>query len=483
MPVDLGPILNFLLPASVVSIAVSLISRALRRQIISGLYASAVLASGTFLAYGMLIESSTIQITPSQLPASVLLIDQISVYLSTISLGVIAVAAVYSLRYVHERMPEYFILLLFLGVGMVGVFSSGDFVTFFVFWEVMSISSYLLVAFNYKRWESVEASLKYLIMSSTGSAAILFGISLIYGMVGDLNFETLSKVMNGPPVSNEMWSTVAMVLIIGGLGVNSAMAPFHSWLPDAHPAAPSPVSAILSGVVIKTGIFFMFRLFSTMFPETAYGWSFIILSLALLTMTIGNLLALMQDDIKRLLAFSSVANIGYIVFAIGLHTELAFTGGLLHVLNHAVSKALLFLAAGCFIHTLGVRELSKLSGVARKMPVSGVCYAIGAFSLAGMPGLNVFVSEYTILYAAFQIGYYVPAAIMIFNILIGAMYHLRVIQIVFSKKEAEGIDGAKEVSPIMLVPLLALAGLSIAIGVYASPFLSASRLVATSLLG
>lgn len=482
MPIDLGPLLNFLVPTAVVSVIIAVICRYLRRQRIIGIYSVIVLAYATFLAYQLTIKGENIQVLTSQPTGSTLLIDQLSSYLSTITLGIITLAAIYSIGYVHERISEYFVLLLLLAVGMVGVFSSGDLITFFIFWEVMGISSYLLVAFDYRRWESIEASLKYLIMSSTGSAAILFGMSLIYGLVGDLSFNSVANVLSMPTVAREFWSVAAMVLVIGGLGVNAAMAPFHSWLPDAHPAAPSPVSAILSGVVIKTGIFAMFRFLSLFFPYDFYGWNVGLLYLSLLTMTLGNLLAAMQEDIKRLLAFSSIANIGYITFAISLGTELGTSGGLLHVLNHAISKALLFLAAGSFIHVLEARELSKLSGIGRRMPFSGIAYAVGAFSLAGMPGLNAFVSEYTILYAAIQAGIYVPAAIMILNVLIGAMYHVRVIQIIFSKEEADGVARAREVGAPMLIPLGILVALSVAIGIYPSPFLAVTNSIASMLL-
>lgn len=486
MPIDLGPLLNLLVAAAALSPIVALLARLTKRHLISGIYVTAVFVASVYVAWLLFSRGSAIAISNEAkggiIPGSVILIDSLSSFMSLVVLGIGLVSSIYSLEYIKNRKAEFFPLLLLMVVGMVGVFSSGDMLTFFIFWEVMSLSSYILVAFNYKEWEAVEASLKYLIMSSTGSAAILFGMSLLYGLTGTLEFSRLSSNLISPGANNEIWSVAALVFIVGGLGVNAAVAPFHSWLPDAHPAAPSPISAMLSGVVIKTGIYGMFRFLTSFFPASMYGWQLGLLLLAILTMTLGNLMASLQSDIKRLLAFSSIANIGYIVFAIGIATQLGFTGGLLHVLNHAIAKGLLFLAAGSFIHVVGSRSLDDLSGIGRLMPVSGVTYAIGAFSLAGIPGLNSFVSEYTILTSAFASGFHVLAAIMLLNIVIGAMYHLRVVQILFLKPVSEVAQRGHEPGAAILTALIILSALAVTIGVYPAPFFRAAENVASLIL-
>jgi Formate hydrogenlyase subunit 3/Multisubunit Na+/H+ antiporter, MnhD subunit len=340
----------------------------------------------------------------------------------------------------------------------------------------MSLGSYLLVAFNYREWEAVEASLKYLIMSSTGSAALLFGISLLYGLSGDLTFAGMRSVLASEVASKETWSVAAFAFVIGGLAVNAAVAPFHFWLPDAHPAAPSPVSALLSGVVIKTGVYGMLRLLLNVFPLEQYGWQLGLLMLGVVTMTVGNLMAALQDDIKRLLAFSSVANIGYIVFGISLGNQLGLVGSVLHVLNHAVAKALLFLSAGSFIHTFHTRSLEELSGAGKHLPVTGITYTVGALSLAGVPGLNAFVSEYIVIAGALASPFWPFAVVMVLNVLIGAMYHLRVIQTIFLKPpQRANPEAAKEPGFSMLLPMVLLAVAAIVIGIYPSPFLAAAE--------
>ncbi len=466
------PILTPLIIATVLSPLVILAARALKYPKIVGLYVSAVFAYVLYEALRLVLSGPTFRAAVGQQPLSMISADGITYYFTAIVTGIALASSIYSLAYVRQRVGEFYALLLMMVLGMVGVFFSWDFVTFFVFWELMSITSYLLVAFNYREWEAVESSLKYLVMSSTGSAALLFGLSLLYGLCGTLDFAGLSKLLRSGALTGEMWSTVALVLILGGLGVNIALAPFHYWLPDAHPAAPSPISAMLSGVVIKTGVYAMVRVVTLFYPAELYGWSMPLMLLALLTMTIGNLLASLQSDIKRLLAFSSIANIGYIVFAISLWTPLALAAALLHVLNHALAKGLLFLSAGCMIEEGGSRSLDDLAGIGRRMPISATTYSIGAFSLAGIPGLNCFVSEYAIILAALTAGQQIGAAIMLINVIIGALYHLRVVQILFLKPETEKSSRGREVGLAMLLPVVSLAALCVVIGVYASPFLA-----------
>ncbi|MEM2910258.1 MAG: proton-conducting transporter membrane subunit [Nitrososphaerota archaeon] len=415
--------------------------------------------------------------------ASVIFIDRLSAYATFVFVLVGLASVLFSVGYIKERKAEYYPLLLAMITGMVGVASSGDFMTFFIFWEVMSISAYALVAFRYKSWEAVEASLKYLIISSAGTAAILFALSLMYGISGTLNIKTLSTIFGLQNMAGEVWSYVILALLIAGLGVNAAMVPFHSWLPDAHPAAPSPISAMLSGVVIKTGIYAMFRVLTVIFPSTVYDWEIALAFYAVVTMTVGNLMAMLQEDIKRLLAFSSIAHIGYIVFGISVANVNGLAGSLLHVLNHATMKGLLFLSAGAFIHVVGTRNLDELSGIGRRMPISGITFAIGAFSLAGIPGLSAFVSEFQIITASLEAGMLPFTVIMILNVLVGVAYYLRLVQIIFLKPLTPVSEKAREVNPLMLAPVIALAGLGIFIGIYPSPFLEIAKAVAGSLLG
>ncbi|MCS7117895.1 MAG: hypothetical protein NZ957_03815 [Thaumarchaeota archaeon] len=444
---------------------------------VGGCVASSVaFAASFYITFAQFSVGLTASISVAQPPdTSIIVLDRFSNFVSLVVLGISLLATIYAVSYVRERHTEFYTLVLLLAMGMLGVFYAGDVIAFFVFWEVMSVASYLLVAFNYREWEAVEASLKYLIMSSTGSAALLFGISLLYGLTGELTFTGLRSALTSGPIVSETWTIISVALVLAGLGVNVALAPFHFWLPDAHPAAPSPVSALLSGVVIKTGVYAMLRLLLNIFPTEAYGWQLGVLLLSLVTMSVGNLMAALQEDIKRLLAFSSIANIGYIAFGMSIGNELGAVGALLHLLNHAVAKALLFLAAGSFIHTFHTRNLDELAGAGKLMPLSGVTYTVGALSLAGMPGLNAFVSEYVIIAAAFQSPFWPFAIVMIVNVLIGAMYHMRVVQTLFLKSPSNGRTAVREAAFPMLLALIALTAAAIIIGILPAPFLGAAQ--------
>lgn len=482
LPVDFSETLNLLIFFTAASPLAAIASRGRFGRLVE-LYAVVGLAASLTAALRQLTFPQTQILFAQPLSASSqIFIDTLSAYMAVIYTLVGLLSAVFSIGYIEERRREFYPLLLAMVTGMVGVVFAGDLATFFIFWELMSLSAYVLVAFYYRRWEAVEASFKYLIMSSAGTASILLGFSLLYGMTGTMSIPVLSEVLNSEMLAANSWTYVAVSLLVAGFGVNAAMVPFHTWLPDAHPAAPSPVSAMLSGVVIKTGAYAMFRLLTTLFPPGIYGWQPGLLLFAILTMTVGNLMALLQEDIKRLLAFSSIAHIGYIVFGLGVGTVGGVAGGLLHILNHASMKSLLFLSAGAFIHAVGTRRLDELGGIGRRMPVSGVAFAVGAFSLAGLPGLNSFVSEFQIIASAVDAGLTAFAIVMILNVLLGAAYYLRVIQIIFLRAPTSVSGKASEAPKVMLAPLIALSALAVVIGVYPTPFLELVTDIARTLL-
>lgn len=474
MALNFTPTLNLLILLTILSPLVSYIARRMKTPRAADLYAVLAFIAALAVAYNQYLTvlsqgPITVVAGPDPSVSSVIYVDLLSMFVAGIFIFVGLLAAIFSIGYIEERKPEFYPLLLAMVTGMVGVAFSGDLLTFFIFWELMSISSYLLVAFRYRDWEAVEASLKYLIISAAGAASILLGISFVYGLAGTLNLSILAETLANPTAAAIPWSYIAIALLIAGFGVNAAMAPFHTWLPDAHPAAPSPISAMLSGVVIKTGIYAMFRILALVFPAAYFDWRLTLAIFAVLTMSMGNIMALLQEDIKRLLAFSSIAHIGYILLGISIASVPGFAGGLFHVLNHALMKALLFLGAGAFIHAAATRNIDELSGIGKVMPFSGIAFAIGAFSLAGIPGLNTFWSEVQIIIAGLDAGFTAFIVIMIVNILLSVAYYLRLIQTIFFKQVSPVAAKAHEVGISMLIPLFILTALAIIIGVYPTP--------------
>ena len=410
-------------------------------------------------------------------------IDMLSVFMALVYVMIGLLAAAYSVKYMERDtgLTEYYTLLLGMVAGMMGVTFAGDFFTLFVFWELMSLTSYALVAFRKERWAPIEAGFKYLIMSAAGGATILLAMSFLYGMTGTLNFADLSTGLSGV-VSTE-WLYVTLTLIIVGFGVKAAIVPFHTWLPDAHPEAPAPISALLSGALVPTGAYALLRVLLLVFGSMATVWQMTLLVFAVLTMFVGNLMALLQDDIKRLLAFSTIAQMGYILFGFSIASQQGLTGSLFHIMNHAIMKSLLFLCAGAFVHQVGTRDLRKLEGIRRTMPVTSMLLAIGAVAIAAIPPLNGFWSEWMIVLAGIEAEMLPYSALMIINILLSVAYYLRLIYVIVLKEPTPVSKKATEVPLSMLIPIIILAALCIIIGVYPGPFVALAQQAANATLG
>ncbi len=408
-----------------------------------------------------------------------LYLDSFGAFMALLFVGIGILAAAYSFKYMadDDGLEKYYALLLLLVAGLLGVAAAGDLFTLFVFWELMCISSYALVSFRNYRWEPVEAGFKYLVMSTVGSITALYGMSFLYGITGTLH---ISELVSRMPAVATPEGYFALVLIFAGFGVTSAIVPFHTWLPDAHPAAPSPVSALLSGVVIKAGVYATFRIMFTIFKPASYDFGLLLIVFGAITLTVGNLLVLPQRDIKRFLAFSSIANVGLILLAGGvaayvLHAydyttaaaiaSLALSGAAFHILNHAVGKGLLFLSSGCLIHSTGTRDIAELEGIARRMPWSGGAMSVGMLNLGGIPPLGGFWSKLLIMMAPAALLQdplmAVCVAVMILNSLLAAGYYVWLTQrLVFKNAPAKAI---REAPFSMLLPVVLLALACVAI--------------------
>jgi proton-translocating NADH-quinone oxidoreductase chain N len=387
-------------------------------------------------------------------------------------------ASIFSMKYLERDtgIPLFYTLLILMIIGMIGAVFASDFFTFFVFWEMMCISSYTLVAFRKEKWEPIEASFKYLIMSSAGSASILFGMSLIYGMCGTLSFTEISRILTEPNI----WVYIASIFVFIGLGVKSAIFPLHTWLPDAHSAAPSPISAMLSGVVVETGVYAICRIGFSIF--SCIKWLEVIAILSIFTMFIGNLTPLLQTDIKRLLAYSTIAHIGYMLAGISTGTILGLTGALMHIFNHAIMKGLAFLCSGVILYQLETRDMREMLGVGRRMPITTTTLFISLFALAGMPPLNGFISELTIILASIEVNMIWLGICIIINSIISAAYYLRILKAFLQPITLENIKKVKEGPIIMLIPLISLAILIIVFGIWPDGLMNYAKSAAYELL-
>jgi len=334
----------------------------------------------------------------------VMVVDGLTAYmLVTVNLvasAIVLYARDYMERYTSKDM--FYTLVLLMLAGMNGVIVAGDLFNLFVFLEIATVASYALVAFGTER-HALEAAFKYAVMGTVGALFILLGIILLYGLTSTLNMADIRMVLATHTERHLL--LMVTVLFLMGFGLKAALVPFHAWLPDAHPAAPAPISAMLSGVLIKSlGVYALSRILYHVIGPTPIV-SAILRVLGTLSMVVGVLLAFGQRDLKRLLAYSSISQVGYVVLGIGLGTPLGILGGTFHLLNHAVGKALLFLNAGAVEYATDSRDRREMGGLAQKMPVTGTTAFMAAMSIAGLPPLGGFWSKLLIIMAAVQAGH------------------------------------------------------------------------------
>ncbi len=388
--------------------------------------------------------------------------------------GMSALIVLFSIGDMEEdkmKLDSYYMHLLFVEGAMAGIVLAGDLITFFIFWEIMSWTSYFLVIYGGKK--SLDAGYKYIIMSVIGAYAMFIAMALLYGKAHSLVYADVANVLATSSPSFTIW---VVVLLAIGLFVKAAVMPLHTWLPDAHSEAPSPVSPLLSGVLIKMGAYGLFivlyafltvnlagkimpKVFST--PVLLY----IIQWLAGLSIVLATFLAIMQEDAKRLLAYSSISQIGYVVLGIATATSLGVAGGLFHALNHAIFKGLLFLAVGSVIYRTGTRNLSELGGLVKKMPFTFVALLVGIIALAGVPPMSGFVSKWMIYEALLQ-KKEVFLLIMAFVGSTGAfLYVYRLVHSIFLGQLPQKYENVKDVPIIMQIPMWVLAILTMVFGV------------------
>ena len=406
-------------------------------------------------------------------------IDMLSIYMafSAVLLGLFATVYSYSYMKHDTRLTEYYTLLSALVTGIVGVTFAGDFFTFFIFWELMGIASYVLVAFRKENWGPIEAGFKYMVMGAVGSTMLLLGIALLYGMAGTVNFAEISSMLHGSPPG--LWMMVAMLLFVVGFGVKSAIVPLHTWLPDAHPEAPSPISAMLSGILIETALYGLTRILYIAFPTQDF--SLIIAALAVVTMSFANIVAVLQTDIKRMLAYSSIAQMGYMLVGVASGGIMGLTGVFLHIFNHSLMKGSAFFSAGSMIEEGGSRDIEKLRGIAKVMPVTSFTMFIALLGLGGVPGTAGFISKFLLFGSAIGAGYWWLTVIAVLNSALSMVYYLRVMKALVGQPK-EPLKATKEAPPLMLGVTVAMATLIILFGVWPAPMIAYATEAAKALL-
>ncbi len=405
-----------------------------------------------------------------------LVVDFYSVFMLLIVNIITFFVGIYSISYMQKYTEKWGFYSLFelMLAGMNGVIISGDLFNIFVFLEVASIASYALVAFGTEK-DELEAAFKYIVLGSISTSFILLAIILSYGYTSTLNLADISNVAK---MSNNYIVKITLFLFLIGFGIKSAIVPLHWWLPDAHPSAPAPISAMLSGLLIKTlGIYLIVRFVFNIFLVDIKILN-ILSYLGIFSMIVGVILALYQWDYKRLLAYHSISQVGYIFLGIGLATPLGLLGGLFHLLNHSVFKSLLFLTSGALEYNFSTRNLKNYYYVSKTMPKTTFSAVIGSFSIAGIPPFNGFWSKLIILFACIQSKNIIFGLVVILVSVLTLASFLKVLKYGFyrennySEKENNLFlvkKNIKEVPFFMQFSMISLAILCIILGIIIYP--------------
>ena len=417
-------------------------------------------------------------------------IDALSSFFLIAIFAVSLLAALYSFHYMDNpaktlRTAAHYFFFSLLVAAMALVVTASNLISFMLSWEIMSLSSFFLVVYNYETAENRRAGYLYLVFSQVGALFIFAAFAVIYAHAGSIGFDAAADL----PVTAKI---LVFVLAFIGFGSKAGVFPFHVWLPHAHPAASSHISAVMSGVMIKTGIYGILRVYVVLdWPAAFFGD--IVLVAGIVSGVLGVVYALGQHDLKRLLAYHSVENIGIILIGIGIGmigvsagkpamAVLGFAGGLLHVLNHSIFKSLLFMGAGMVLRETGTRSIDLLGGLIKKMKITGTTFLIGSLAISGLPPLNGFVSEFMIYLAGFR-GLTLGRADFALSLLailslavIGGLAlacFTKVVGVVFQgEPRSRAAENVNEEGPMMLIPMLVLAAACIVVGVFPTVFMT-----------
>jgi multicomponent Na+:H+ antiporter subunit D len=355
-------------------------------------------------------------------------------------------------------------LVLVSIMGMSGVAMVRDLFSLYIFLEITGVASYVMIAMH-KDSDGLEGSFKYLLMSAVATVLMLSALALIFMVVGKLDFASVASYLNATEGHWHFAIKAAMILLVAGFCIKAGVVPFHGWVPGAYTSAPPEVSVLLAGIITKAGgVYAILRIMNDVFANVGLGLPFMVLGT--LSIVVGALAAIGQKDMKRMLAWSSISQVGYIVLGAGLGTPMAIAGALLHFFNHATFKSLLFVNSAAVEEQTGTREMEKLGGLAQNMKITGGTSVVGFLSTAGIPPLSGFWSKVLIIVALWSAGQYAFAAIAVGASILTLGYFLIMQRKVFFGKLREGLEGIREGGARYTVPALILAAVTVLVGVF-----------------
>ena len=385
----------------------------------------------------------------------------------------------------HSRIYLLYTAWLLCLTGLLGMTVTADAFNVFVFLEISSLSTYLLVALCQDK-RSLIAAFQYLVMGTIGASFLLIGIGLMYQMTGTLNMADLSTRL--PSAAENRTVVVAIGFTLLGIAIKAAVFPVHLWLPKVYVFAPSAVSAFLAGTATKVSVYLLIRFSFSVFGIDSslgdYALVDLFLILALAGCVGASLMAMYATELKKLLAYSSVAQVGYMIIGMSLANVSGLSAALIHIFNHALIKTTLFMVAGCIVFRTGVSTIADLAGLGKRMPITMAALVIGGLSLIGVPLSAGFISKWYFLSASIERGWWLVAGVIVLSSLMAVVYVWRVVEVVYFRKPQRLIlEEIKEVPLLMCVPLCLLAGANVYFGVFPGLVTATARAASSALLG
>jgi len=385
-------------------------------------------------------------------------IDMLSLFVTLVFAFFSIIFTVYSIGYYHRRKEgrKFFYFLMAVIAGCLGVAMSGNMFTFFMFFEFMSVLFVPMVAYK-STPEGHAAGLKFFYMTIIAGVSLFWAVAITYSATGDLSFGQGGLIKTATPLL-----TVAFFCYLISFGIKASMIPLHFWMPDAYAAAPTPAAALSSSMMLKTGVLGLIRVFHDLYGLDFLreaGWNNILLVLAVISMLYGSLCAIAQDNLNRRLAYSGIAQVGYILLGLSLLTSQAFVGSLYHIMAHAFMKGCMFLCAGVIFVNTGKQKISEMRGVGFQMPVTMIAFTIAAVSSVGIPPFNVFVSKWHLGYGALQAGMPALILLLLLSSILNASYYFPIsINAFLGCRELANIERQRlRVQPLRMIPVILLA--------------------------
>lgn len=418
-------------------------------------------------------------------------VDIVNASILLIVSGVSVVVAVYSYKGATKDIPGDKLYLfntawLLCITGLLGIVITGDAFNAFVFLEISSLSTYMLISLGRER-NALTAAFRYLVMGSIGASFILLGVGFLYAATGTLNMADLSVRI--PMVDSSRTVLVAFSFLTIGLMIKAAVFPLHAWLANAYTYAPVTVTALLSGTATKVSLYLLLRIFFNVFGvEYSFGQmllSFILMPAAVIGFVLMSIVAVYQTDLRRMLAYSSVAQIGYIAVGISMATPLGLSSGIVHVINHAMVKSALFMATGCIIYRLGHSHIASFGGLARQMPITTAAFIVSGLSLIGIPLTAGFVSKFNLIGAAIEKGWWFAAVLILFSSLMATIYIGRTVEVMLFRQprgQTAATEGVREAPLSMLIPMWLLILVSLYFGINGGQTMDIAGAAASRLL-